>query len=175
MFRPAWKNLAYDRVRLMVTLSGIVFALVLVIVQFGLFLGFLDIAANVVANNRADIWVAAPGIPHVNSGAPIPEIRRYQALESPGVARVEKYVLRFANWKLLGGSTESVQVVGFDLDSKMGGPWNLTGGSVEDLRAENTVIVDELYAKRLGVQGLGHVAELNDRRARVVGFTKGLR
>lgn len=175
MGRLAWKNLVYDRVRLMVTLSGIVFALVLIVVQFGLFLGFLDMAANVVANNRADIWVAAPGIPHVNGGAPIPETRRYQALESPGVARVEKYALWFASWKLPRGSQESVQVIGFDLDSKMGGPWNLTAGSIEDLRAENTVIIDELYAKRLGVQGLGHVAELNDRRARVVGFTKGIR
>jgi putative ABC transport system permease protein len=55
MFRLVWKNLVYDRVWLMVTLSGIVLALVLIIVQIGLFLGFLDIAANVVANNRADI------------------------------------------------------------------------------------------------------------------------
>ncbi|MFN7542567.1 MAG: FtsX-like permease family protein [Acidobacteriota bacterium] len=31
----AWKNLFYDRVRLIVTLTGIVFALVLIAIQFG--------------------------------------------------------------------------------------------------------------------------------------------
>ncbi len=36
----ARRNLFHDRVRFAVTLTGIVFALVLIIIQFGLFLGF---------------------------------------------------------------------------------------------------------------------------------------
>jgi hypothetical protein len=48
----AWKNLFHDKVRLGVTLTGIVFALVLILVQFGLFLGFLDTSANVVEHSR---------------------------------------------------------------------------------------------------------------------------
>jgi len=42
----AWKNLLHDRVRLAVTLIGIVFALVLIAVQFGLFLGFWETSAT---------------------------------------------------------------------------------------------------------------------------------
>ena len=96
----AWKNLFHDKVRLGVTLTGIVFALVLILVQFGLFLGFLDTSANVVEHSGADLWIAAPGIPHVNGGAPIPEKRRYKALAVPGVERVEKLAINFVNWKL---------------------------------------------------------------------------
>jgi putative ABC transport system permease protein len=175
MFTLAWKNLFHDTTRLMVTLVGIVFALVLIVVQFGLFLGFLDTSANVVEKSGADLWVSAPGIPHVNGGSPLKESKRWQALSVKGVERADPYALFFVNWKLASGATEAVQIAGFDLEGKMGGPWNLTAGSIEDLRGEDTVIVDELYSKKLGVTHLGQTVEINGRRARVAGFTKGIR
>lgn len=175
MANLAWKNLVYDKVRLSVTLTGIVFALVLVLIQFGLFLGFLETTANVVAESHVDLWITAPGIPHVNGATPIPESRRYRALAVPGVEKVEKYNLQFVNWKLPSGSQEAVQIAGFDLENGMGGPWNITSGSVEALRGEDTVIVDELYKEKLGVTGIGHVAEIQGKRARVVGFTRAIR
>jgi len=42
----ARRNLFLDRVRFAVTLTGIVFALVLIIIQFGLFLGFTTTTSN---------------------------------------------------------------------------------------------------------------------------------
>ena len=171
----AWKNLIYDRVRLVVTLTGIVFALVLVLVQFGLFLGFLDTTANIVASNDADLWIAATGIPHVNGATPIPESRRFRALEVEGVDRVEKYNVQFVVWKLPSGATENVQVIGFDLESRLGGPWNITQGSVDNLRGEDTIMVDELYREKLGVAKIGDVTEIAGHRARVAGFTRGIR
>lgn len=171
----AWKNLLHDKTRLVVTLTGIVIALVLIIVLFGLFLNFLDTSANIVEHSGADLWVSAPEIPHVNGGAVIPESRRYKALSVAGVQRAAKYVVQFVNWKLPGGATESAQVVGFDLDSGMGGPWNLVEGDVNDLRKEDTVIIDQLYRSKLGVEKLGDEVEISGRRARVVGFTYGIR
>lgn len=171
----AWKNLVHDKVRLGVTLTGIVFALVLVLVQFGLFLGFLDTTANIVASSKADLWITAPGIPHVNGATPIPESRRYRALAVGGVEKVEKYNIQFVQWKLPIGSQEAVQIVGFDLETGLGGPWNIIAGSIDDLRGEDTVMVDELYKEKLGVTGLGHVAEIQGKRARVVGFTRAIR
>ncbi len=171
----AYKNLFHDKVRFSVTITGIVFALVLIIIQFGLFLGFLDTTANVVQRSGADLWVSAPGTPHVNGGSVIPERRRYQILAIPGVGRVDKYLLAFVNWKLPSGAQEAGQVVGFALESGLGGPWNVVAGSVDALRGDDTVIVDELFMKKLGVAGVGHHAEINGRRARVVGLTRGIR
>ncbi|MBS1833617.1 MAG: ABC transporter permease [Acidobacteria bacterium] len=175
MANLAWKNLVYDKVRLSVTLTGIVFALVLVLIQFGLFLGFLDTTANIVAASGADLWITAPGIPHVNGATAIPESRRYKALSVAGVERAEKHNIQFVNWKLPSGAQEAVQIVGFELNSGMGGPWNIVEGSVDDLRGEDTVMVDELYKEKLGVKGIGHVAEIQGKRARVVGFTRAIR
>ncbi len=171
----AWKNLFHDKVRLVVTLTGIVFALVLIAVQFGMFLGFLDTSANIVEHNQADLWITAPGIPHVNGGSPIDEAKRWKALQVPGVTNAVSYVLFFLNWKLPNGAFESVQVAGFDLDSGLGGPWDVVEGRVDDLRGEDTVFVDALYKKKLGVEKIGDTLEINDRRARVVGFTHGIR
>lgn len=171
----AWRNLIHDRVRLAVTLTGIVFAIVLIVVQFGLFLGFQDTSANVIEHSGADLWLCAPGTPHLNGATPIPESRLYKVLATPGIASVQKYLVTFVNWKLPDGGTEAAQIAGFDLETGLGGPWNVTQGSIEALRAEDTVFVDELYMKKLGVTGIGDSTEINGRRARVVGFTRGIR
>ncbi len=171
----AWKNLLHDKVRLVVTLTGIVFALVLIAVQFGMFLGFLDTSANVVEHNQADLWISAPGIPHVNGGSPIDESKRWKALSVPGVETAVNYIVFFLNWKLPNGAFESCQIVGFDIDSGLGQPWDLVEGSLDDLRGQDTVMIDVLYKRKLGVQKIGDTLELNNKRVRVVGFTKGIR
>jgi putative ABC transport system permease protein len=128
-----------------------------------------------VADSRADIWIASPGIPHVNASTPILEKWRYRALEVPGVERAEKYSLQFAQWKLPGGASESVQVLGYDLASGIGGPVNVSAGDPNLLYNTDTVLIDELYKEKLGVTALGQTFEINGRRARIVGFTRGVR
>jgi len=49
----------------------------------------------------------------------------------PGVAEAEKYIAHWTQWKRPDGSEESVQIVGFDVDSPLGRPWNLVQGRVE--------------------------------------------
>ncbi|MBI4892857.1 MAG: FtsX-like permease family protein [Acidobacteria bacterium] len=175
MLTLAWKNLFHDRVRLAVTLVGIVFALVLILMQFGLFLGFLDTSANIVERSGADLWVTSPRIPYVNGGSPLSESNRWKVLAVPAVERVDRYILAWVPWKLKTGAIENVQVVGYNLDSGVGGPWNVVEGSAAALRGEDTVIVDEIYKSLLGVSRIGEVFEISGRRARIVGFTRGIR
>ena len=171
----AIRNLFHDKVRLAVTLTGVVFALILIVVQFGLFLGFLETSANVVEHSGVDLWITAPGLPHVNGGSPIPERRRYKALQVEGVKEVEPYALVFANWKLPTGAQEAVQIVGFDVDSRLGGPWELVAGDIDALKGDDTVIIDRHYAQKLGVTQPDQTVEINGRRARIVGYTNGVR
>jgi len=175
MITLAWKNLFHDRIRLAVTLVGIVFALVLILVQFGLFLGFMETSANIVERSGADLWITAPRIPYVNGGSPLSESNRWKVLSVAGVDRVDRYILAWVPWKLPSGAVENVQVVGFNLESRLGGPWSVVAGSVDALRGEDTVMVDELYKGLLGVTRLGQTVEIANRRARVVGFTRGIR
>ncbi len=171
----ARRNLFHDKVRLAVTLTGVVFAVVLITVQLGLFVGFATTTSNIIDNSGTDLWIAARGFRNFDQAAPFSERKLYQAQATPGVAEAEKYVVQFNRWKRPDGGEEGVSIIGFNPYKPMGGPWGLTAGSVEDLKSADTVVVDEIYREKLGVTGIGQVVEINNRRARVVGFTRGVR
>jgi putative ABC transport system permease protein len=171
----ARRNLLHDKVRLTVTLTGIVFAVVLIVVELGLFVGFTVTTSSIIDRSNVDLWIVSKHTPYIEQGAPFTERKLYQVLTTPGVASAEKYIVRFGQWKTPDGAQESVQIVGFNTRTEMGGPWNLVAGSVKDLQTPDAVIVDELYKKKLGVTHLGQVFEINGHRARIVGFTRGIR
>lgn len=171
----AWRNLAHDTVRLIATLIGVVFSVVLMGMQLGLLISFTQTTSGLIDHTRADLWLVPNGTLNVDLGGQLEEKRRFQALEVPGVVRAEPYLVGFSRWKKPKGGTESVQLIGFPLDGQLAGPWSLEEGSVSDLRRPGAVIVDRLYAPKLGVSHVGQLIEINDRRARVVGFTRGIR
>jgi len=103
------------------------------------------------------------------------EQKLYQVLATPGVERAEKYMQAFGRWKRPDGRIESIQVIGFHPGRGLGEPWNIVQGSVADLKQEDSVVVDELYREKLGVEKIGDRVEIGDHRARVVGFTRGIR
>ena len=171
----ARRNLLHDKVRLAVTLTGIVFAVVLIVVELGLFVGFTVTTSSIIDKSNVDLWIVSRHTPYIEQGNAFSERKFYQVLATPGVEKAEKYIVHWAQWKTPQGAQESVQVVGFDTNSGIGGPWNLVAGRLEDLRTPDAIIMDELYKKKLGVDRIGDVCELAGRRARVVGFTRGIR
>lgn len=171
----AWRNLVHDKVRLTVTLTGIVFAVVLIVVQLGLFLGFTTATSGLIDRSNADLWITAPQVPYIETGVDFSERKAYLAMATPGVERVSKYIARFSQWKRPDGRQESVFVVGFEPGRDLGGPWNVVAGNPEDLAVPDNVFVDELYRDKLGVTHIGQTVEIRGRRARVAGFTRGIR
>jgi putative ABC transport system permease protein len=171
----AWRNLLHDRVRFAVTLTGIVFSVLLSAIQLGLFVGFTRATSEVITHSGADVWVRSKGVTHLETSAPFLERRRHQVLEVPGVAGADPYIVRFGNWTKRDGSVEGVLVIGLDPAGAVGRPWSLVRGRVEDLAQAGAVIVDELYADKLGVHDIGDTGEIYGVRARVVGFTRGIR
>src|SRR5215831_13825598 len=169
------RNLFHDKVRFAVTLTGIVFALVLIIIQFGLFLGFTTTTSNNIDHSHADLWIVFSGVGYFDTGRNFSERKFYQVLSTPGVERAEKYMQAFGRWKRPDGRVENIQVIGFHPGSGLGEPWNVVQGSTADLKQEDSVLVDELYREKLGVEKIGDRVEIGDHRARVVGFTRGIR
>src|SRR5215471_16150694 len=171
----AQRNLVHDKVRLTVTLTGIVFAVILIVVELGLFVGFTATTSSIIDHSQVDLWIVSRGTPYIEQGAAFSERKLYKVLATPGVATAEKYIVHFTQWKRPDGAEESVQVVGFNPYSGVGGPWNVVAGDVQDLKTPDAVMLDELYKEKLGVTRIGETFELNGRRARVVGFTRGIR
>ena len=171
----ARRNLLHDRTRFLVTVTGIAFAIVLVIVQLGLFLGFTETTSSVIAHSHADLWVMARGVQYFEVGFPLAERKLYRILSDADVASAEKCIVQFAVWKRPDGARKNIEVIGFNPRNGMGGPWNISEGSAGDLRQDDTVMLDEFYRRELGVERIGDTVEINGVRARVAGFTRGIR
>lgn len=173
----AWRNIVHDRLRFTVTLVGIAFSTILVGVQLGMLLNFMRTISTVVDHAGADVWIAAHGVPSVDLATPIEERRRFQALAVEGVAKAESYFIQFGFWKSPNGVRQIVIIVGVDPDAEMGLPSPMVSGqNIHDaLSTPDGIIIDRLYAEKLGVNSINQVVEINGHRARVTGFTDGIR
>lgn len=171
----ARRNLFHDKVRLTVTLTGIVFSVVLIVVQLGLFFGFTTATSNLIDHSGADLWITSKNVPYVEQGVAFSERKLNQARAVPGVADAQKIIAHWTQWKRHDGGEDSVQIVGINVDDNLERPWNLVQGRVEDLKFPDAIILDELYKPKLGVTRVGEVFEIGGHRARVVGFTRGIR
>lgn len=171
----ARRNLFHDKVRLTVTVTGIVFAVVLIVVELGLFVGFTETTSSLIDHSGADLWVTSKHVPYVELGVPFSERKLYQVRAAPGVLEAQKIISRWTQWKSADGRQESVQIIGIDPDSTLARPWNLVQGTEQDLKRPDAVIMDEIYKQKLGASHVGELFEIGGHRARIVGFTHGIR
>lgn len=171
----ARRNLFHDKVRLVVTVTGIVFAVVLIVVELGLFVGFTETTSSLIDHSGADLWVTSRHVPYVELGVPFSERKLYQVRAVPGVQEAQKMISHWTQWKRADGRQESVQIIGIDPNSGLARPWNLVRGTEQDLKRPDAVIMDEIYQQKLGVSHVSELFEIGGHRARVVGFTHGIR
>jgi putative ABC transport system permease protein len=174
MWHLAIKAMLGDRSKLLVSLLGVSFAVVLVNLQAGLLVGLIQKASLLVDHGGADIWVGCRSIKNVDVVSFIPErwLQRIRGVE--GVERAEPYLVMFSTLTLPDGRFESVQVVGCDPAGLLGNAWNMTRGRAEDVRRPDAIIVDVCDAEKLGYPRIGDVREINGHRARIVGQTEGI-
>jgi putative ABC transport system permease protein len=171
----ARKNLFYDRTRLVITVVGVTFSVVLVFAQFGIYLGFMQNASIIIDNTEADIWITSKNSANFDFPQPFNEFKLNRVKETPGVAAAEHLVLGWGTMRLPDGGLENIEIIGFNPESGVGGPWRLREGSVEALKAGKGIIVDESALAKLGSLRLGDSVEILDNKVRLVGISQGVR
>jgi putative ABC transport system permease protein len=170
------RNLFHDRIRLIVTLVGILFSIVLVAVQLGLYLGAKRMIVDMIDNAHGELWITTYGAKSFEEGGILLTPReRHAALAAPGVKAVVPLVVMFAEWrKPAGGSTNAV-LVGTNPEDGGLAPWNVVEGQPDAMSAPDGVLVDKSYLTDLGITGVGDVAQVEQGRVRVRGLTDGIR
>jgi putative ABC transport system permease protein len=171
----AYRNLFHDRLSLIVTLVGIVFSVVLVAVQFGIYLGSENRIAAMLDHAEGDLWVIPLGTKSFDDPTLLPGREKHAILSTPGVAGVEELAVGFIDWRKPQGGTTAVLLVGSDTTSNRTLPWDIVEGSVAALSAPSAVAVDRTYFKELGIERLGDRAEINHMQVTVTAVTKGIR
>ena len=67
----ALRNLVFDRVRLVVALTGIAFAVLLAGAQLGLYVGASKLITNMIDHTGGDLWVMHTGTESFEEGLPM--------------------------------------------------------------------------------------------------------
>ena len=174
MWLIALETLIADRGKLLTALVGVVFSIVLVNVQGGLFLGLIGKAGLLVDQGQADVWVGHKKMHNVDFPRDIPRRWVHRVRSIPGVKRAEPYVVGFSEMTLPSGGFEGVVVVGTDRASLLGNAWNVVRGGADAVLKPDGIIVDECEAQKLEYPKLGDLREIGGRRARVVAMSHGI-
>src|ERR1041384_3232305 len=94
MWTLARKLLFHDRLRFAVAIAGVCVSVMLVLVQVGLYFGFMDTASSLIDASRADLWVGKKSNESFEFATPFDERAFYKVASVPGVARAERVLMR---------------------------------------------------------------------------------
>ena len=172
MVSLARKNLLHDRLRFVITVAGVAFAVTLVLVQVGLFMGLLDKSTVTIRHASADLWITSHNTPNVDFARTFPETAVLRARSVAGVERADNLIVSFMNIQLPNGALEGALVYALEDFRAWRLPWNVPEGAPEDLRRGYSLLMDRSAALRYGAFTVGEQREILGRRFRIVGTTQ---
>lgn len=171
VYRIALRMLFADRLKYIVLVCGLAFAVLLITQQCAVFLGLLIRATGPLQNiGQADIWVAGEHTYYVDMVRPMSDRDLYRVRAVPGVEWAEPFFYFSSILQLPDGRFTVVQVIGVDRQTMIGQPPTVLSGNLEDLQIADAVMLDKVGRWRLADVQVGDTLRLNDRRALVVGF-----
>ncbi|MDD3530148.1 MAG: ABC transporter permease [Gallionellaceae bacterium] len=167
----ALKTLLHDRLRFVITVSGVAFAVTLVFVQAGLFAGILGNASVTIRNLDADLWVTPKNTANVDFANSFPESYLNRVRSVPGVARADNLIVYFMFMTLPSGARETVEVYAMEDFRRWGFPWRVLEGDLDDLKRGPYAFMDDSAVRRFGPFAVGDYREVQSTRLRIVGRT----
>ncbi len=173
MVSLARKNLFHDRLRFAITVAGVSFAVTLILVQVGLFMGLLGKSTVTIENASADIWVTSKETPNVDFAHTFPETTVLRVRGVAGVLRADNLILQFMNIMLPSGAEEGCLVYALDDFSAWNLPWNVQGADVRDLKRGRYLLMDQSAVRRFGAFSIGDYREIVGARFKIIGTTTG--
>jgi len=167
----AYKTLLHDKLRFSITVAGVAFAVSLILIQVGLFIGILDNATITIEHLPADLWVTSKNTPNLDFVHQFPETNVERVRATPGVRRADNLILAFMNVSLPTGAQETTVVYALSNFRRWNFPWNVTEGDVDDLKRGPYVMFDDSATKRFGAFQVGDFREVQGQRLKVIGKT----
>jgi putative ABC transport system permease protein len=168
----ATKSLLHDKLRFVITVSGVAFAVTLVFVQVGLFLGLLDNASVTIDHISADLWVTSRNTPNVDFAHTFPETYVQRVRSVPGVARADNLIVWFMTVNLPSGAQEGTLAYALEDFHAWNIPWNVESGDLADLKRGQYFFLDGSAVRRYGAFETGQYREILGQRLKIIGRTK---
>lgn len=146
MLSLAFKNLFQDKIRLIISVFGVAFALLLILILLGIYRGVIEQTTQYIDSIDADLWVAQEGTHdmfHTFSLLPISlegKLNNFSEVEKayPFIARTTAFKLR--------GVENNVSVIGIDQDNDIARPKNIVLGY--NMPGDEEIVVDETTLRK---------------------------
>jgi putative ABC transport system permease protein len=164
------KNLLSERTRLAISVGGVALSVLLITFLLSLYRGWNDKVGGFVEDVDADIWIAREGTTDfLAAGSILPVDRAQQLSTLSAVERWSPLIVRPMTASK-DGTEMDVQLVGYDVQTAMGGPVRMKEG--KGVPGPGEVIVDEALSQRYGVD-IGDKIAGGGRDWTVVGKSSG--
>jgi putative ABC transport system permease protein len=166
----ARRNLARDRLRLVVSVGGVALALSLTLALDAIYAGVANQLTAYIDRAGADVWVAQAGVRNLHMVASwLPDSVTDEVLAVDGVAEVVPIL--YSTDTIAAGEERAVAyVIGLPVGASLGGPWDVPEGSDRPARGE--VVVDGEFARKAAVS-IGDSVTVLGREATIVGLSHG--
>ena len=176
----AWLQLSREKIRLIIALAGIAFAVILMFMQLGFQAALYNSAVRFHQNLQGDLILISARSKALSFMEPFSWRRLYQVLGVNGVAAVSPVYVGFADWKNpQDGSFRTIYVYGFQ---PYGSAFQLpeVSQNLDKLKLNETILFDRASRSEYGPiadtfqQEKVVLTELGGKRINVVGlFTLG--
>ncbi len=189
MISVARKNLFADKPKLILAIGGVAFSAFMIMILLGVYDGVRAQVKRYVVKTQADLWVMQEGTNDMfHSISILPDNLKNQIERKVGngstvyplIARATQLTIRHHNELLTKRQREkqknditavkaTINLVGYDPDSGIGGPWEMKEGRT-DIK-KNEVIIDSMLAKNKKIR-IGDDVEILGDLFNVVGISE---
>lgn len=171
MTNIAWKNLGHQRARFALSIGGVAFAVLLILIVRGLYDGILTQATDYARTVDADLWVSQAATPDrlIQSTSSLASGVRDDLADVTGVAVASPVLTRAVTFRLRGRDVD-LFIVGVDGSRAAGWPRGLAPDQPRPRSGE--VVVDRVFA-RIHDLRTGDVLDLAGTPLRIVAVVRG--
>lgn len=166
----ARKNLLREKTRFAISLGGVAFSVMLILVLLGLYNGWNEKLTRYVEEVDADVWVLQKGAADMFHSTSLFANEAQEQLGSiDGVEQVTLLLGRQVTFDV-NDQDAHVVVMGYDTSTGVGGPLEVIEG--EETPNAGEIVVDEVFADAKGV-GVGDTLDIHDHKYTIAGISTG--
>lgn len=164
----AVKNLIAERTRFVLSVLGVGFAVLLVLVMAGIFVGTTNQVTTYIDHSRGAVWVTQPGVTQMfKSVSWLPADDRDRLMQLPEVKSADPILGQPSDF-VHSGTHTAYFLVGYDTTTGVGGPWSLSQGRTVNRSGE--VVLDRVLARKNNIR-IGDNVQIIDEHFTVVGLS----
>lgn len=170
MLLIAWRNLLGERGRLLITVGGVTFAVMLILVLLGLYVGWEGQMTKFLGNISTDLWVGQSGSGDISHRVSILQADLAKEFSDKSyVKQASTFIGRQVGVEI-NGVEKPLNIIGLD-EAQFITPYRLEAGSGKPKGGE--IVVDEVFINKNNLALGDTIAIAGSKSLKIVGISSG--